>query len=71
MAKLIKAFFRYLEEAWEAVPSYVKVFLFSTLSPIIGLYAAGEAIEVKTIALIVAANLGLYTMTKVPGRLAK
>lgn len=63
MAEKIRKLFAQLEEIWEAIPGYVKVFIYSTVSSVIGLYAA-DALDPKTVLLIVATNLGLYQVPR-------
>lgn len=64
MKKRIEAFFVGVEEAWGAVPSYVKVFLYSTTSAAFGLWIAGT-LDWRSVAIIVASNLGLYSAPRV------
>jgi hypothetical protein len=63
MAGKIQKTFEKLEEIWAAVPSYVKVFIYSSTSSIAGLYLA-DALETKAVVLIVLTNLGLYTVPR-------
>lgn len=66
MAKLIKQFFAEIESAWEAVPGYAKVFLYSTISSVFGLWIAGQ-LDWKAVVIVVATNLGLYQLPRVAG----
>ena len=59
----IAQFFQSASEAWEAVPSYVKVFLYSTISSIVGLHQTGN-LSVGSVLWIVGANLGLYSVSR-------
>ena len=61
MAETIKAFFDEWERVWGSIPGYGKVFIYSTVSSIVGLYASGVPIEAKSITFIVLTNLGLYS----------
>ena len=61
MADKIKAFFDEWEHVWGVIPGYIKVFIYSTISSIIGMYASGVPIEGKSIIFIVLTNLGLYS----------
>ena len=61
MADTIKAFFDEWERVWDSIPGYVKVFIYSTISSVIGLYASGVPVEVKSVVLIVLTNMGLYS----------
>lgn len=63
MAEKIRKLFAQLEEIWAAIPGYVKVFIYSTASSVIGLYAV-DALDPKAILLIVATNLGLYQIPR-------
>lgn len=55
----VKSLFNEIEKVWSAIPGYAKVFLYSTTSSIIGLYAT-DALDPKSVILIVFVNLGLY-----------
>lgn len=68
MAQNIRRFFQWWEEVWEAFPDYVKIFVYSVTSSLVGLYLAGEAITIKTVIFIFATNLGIY---KIPREGAK
>ena len=70
MAKLIQQFFAEIEAVWEAVPGYVKVFLYSTLSSTFGLWVAGQ-LDWKAVVIVVATNLGLYQLPRVAGEQVK
>lgn len=59
MKNKVKAFFDSVEGVWSAIPGYVKVFLYSTTSSVVGLYAT-DALDPKSVILIVFVNLGLY-----------
>ncbi len=59
MKQKIEAFFKGVEEAWSAVPGYVKVFLYSTISTTFGLWVMGT-LEWREVVIIVVSNLGLY-----------
>lgn len=63
LAERIANFFKNVHDIWEAVPGYVKVFLYSTLSSVLGLYLT-DNLEMNTVVMIVAANLGLYSVPK-------
>lgn len=70
IAEKIAQFFKTIEEVWDAVPGYVKVFLYSTLSSIAGLYFT-DGLSVETVLAIVLANLGLYSLPKGAGVVSK
>lgn len=70
IAEKIAQFFKTIEEAWDAVPGYVKVFLYSTLSSIAGLYFT-DSLSGETVLAIVLANLGLYSLPKGAGVVSK
>lgn len=67
MADKIKAFFDEIEKVWEAIPGYVKVFLYSTVSAIVGLYFARE-LSLEPVLAIVLTNLGLYGVPRIANR---
>lgn len=56
----IRDFFATIELMWDAVPSYIKVFFYSTISSTFGLYVIGE-LSWMAVAIIVMTNLGLYS----------
>lgn len=64
MAGKIKAFFAELESIWGAVPGYVKVFLYASISSIFGLWVAGQ-LDWRAVAIVVATNLGIYQVPRV------
>lgn len=66
----IENFFREIEGAWEAVPSYVKVFLYSASSSAFGLWVAG-ALDWRAVIIIVATNLGIYQVPRTIGTQTK
>ena len=70
VAERIANFFNSVEEIWEAIPSPVKVFLYSTASSVVGLWAA-DSLGGKAVALIVLANLGLYQAPRTVGTQVK
>lgn len=63
LAERIANFFMVVHETWEAVPSYVKVFLYSTVSSTVGLYLT-DSLTVDSVIVIVVSNLGLYSLPK-------
>ena len=70
LAEIVAQFFKTVDEVWGAIPGYVKVFLYSTLSSIAGLYFTG-ALTAETVLAIVLANLGLYSLPKGAGVVSK
>lgn len=70
IAEKIAQFFKTIEEVWEAIPGYVKVFLYSTLSSVAGLYFT-NSLSGETVLAIVLANLGLYSLPKGAGVVSK
>ena len=64
MKDKITKFFKAWEEAWSAIPGYVKVFIYATSSSIVGVYASTGMLDTKTIIFIVLANLGIYQGTR-------
>jgi len=64
MANKIKAFFKCWEDAWAAIPSYIKVFLYSTSSSAFGLWITGE-LNWRAVVIIVATNLGIYSAPRI------
>jgi len=66
MAKKIEQFFKEIESIWGAVPGYVKVFLYATISSTFGLWVAGQ-LDWKAVVIVVATNLGLYQVPRVIG----
>lgn len=63
IAEKIAQFFTTVEEVWDAVPGYLKVFLYSTLSSVAGLYLT-DTLTYDSVVAIVLANLGLYSLPK-------
>lgn len=59
MADNVREFFNQVEQVWEAIPSYVKVFLYSSVSTTFGLWVAGE-LNFTAVIIVVMTNLGLY-----------
>jgi len=55
---------------WAAVPTYIKIFLYSSSSSVLGLWAVG-ALDLKAVAFIVAANLGIYQVPRTIGTEAR
>ena len=70
MAEKVKAFFTEIEKIWEAIPGYVKVFLYSTISAIVGLYFA-QQLSYDAVLAIVLTNLGLYGVPRIANRQVK
>lgn len=70
MSKFIKQFFAEIESAWGAIPGYVKVFLYSTISTIFGLWVAGQ-LDPKAVIIVVATNLGIYQLPRTIGTQTK
>lgn len=70
MAKKIEQFFAEIEAVWEAIPGYVKVFLYSTISTVFGLWVAGQ-LDAKSVIIVVATNLGIYQLPRVVGTQTK
>lgn len=66
MAKKIELFFKEIENIWGAVPGYVKVFLYASISSIFGLWVAGQ-LDWRAVVIVVATNLGLYQVPRVIG----
>lgn len=64
MAERIKQFFYNWEQVWDAIPDYVKIFVYSTSSVLIGMYIVDAKIDFKTIVTIVATNIGLYQIPR-------
>lgn len=71
MADKIRQFFTNWEEVWDAIPAYVKIFVYSTLSVLIGMYIADAEITLKVIVTIVATNIGLYQVPRTAGEQIK
>jgi len=67
LANKIKAFFDEIEKVWEAIPGYVKVFLYSTVSAIVGLYFSHQ-LSYDAVFAIVLTNLGLYGVPRIANR---
>lgn len=60
LATKIEAFFRTIEQVWGAIPSPLKVFMYSTVSAAFGLWVAGS-LDWREVAIIVATNIGIYS----------
>lgn len=65
-AQRVLQFFKTIEEVWDAIPGYVKVFLYASVSSIFGLWVAG-GLDWKEVAIIVFSNLGLYQLPRTIG----
>lgn len=66
LVKKIELFFRTIEEIWDIIPGYVKVFAYSTISSTFGLWVIGQ-LDIKAVVIIVATNLGIYQAPRVGG----
>lgn len=60
----IQAFFALIEQIWDVIPAYVKVFVYSVSSSTFGLWVAGE-LNWTAVIIIVATNLGIYQAPRV------
>lgn len=60
MSNKIKKFFREWDKIWEEIPNYLKIFIYSTTSVLLGDYISGQEITLRTVMIIVAVNIGLY-----------
>ena len=63
ISNLVARFFCEIEKTWNAVPDYVKVFLFSTSSSIAGLYFT-NVLTWESVLAILLVNLGLYSIPR-------
>ena len=63
MAEKIQAFFTEGEKIWAAFPGYVKVFIYSVSSSLIGLYFS-HTLSFDAVLAVVVTNLGLYTVPR-------
>lgn len=70
IAQKIAQLFATIEEVWDAVPGYFKVFIYSTVSSVAGLYFT-EALSVEAVVAILLANLGLYSIPKGANTMSK
>lgn len=70
MAENIKAFFEVIEDVWEAIPGYVKVFFYSVISSSVGLWVAGD-LDWRAVTIILFTNLGLYTGPRAINKIMK
>jgi len=66
MAKKIEMFFTEIESIWGAIPGYLKVFLYATISSVFGLWVAGQ-LDWRAVAIVVATNLGIYQVPRIIG----
>jgi hypothetical protein len=66
----IAYFFEVIDEIWEVVPNYAKVFLFSCSSSIIGLHYTGELTSEAVLAILFV-NLGLYSIPRASAEISK
>lgn len=63
MAEKIQAFFTEWEKIWEAIPGYFKVFIYSVVSSVIGLYFS-HTLSFDAVLAVLVTNLGLYTVPR-------
>lgn len=70
MAEKIKKLFKEIEEAWSALPGYVKAFLYSFSSSVFGLWMVGQ-LNWRAVVVIIATNVGIYTAPRVIGEQTK
>ena len=66
MKKEIEKFFKEVENVWGVIPKYIKVFLYSSVSSIFGLWISGM-LDWRAIAIIVATNIGIYQVPRTIG----
>jgi len=66
MDKKIEMFFTEIESIWGAIPGYLKVFLYATISSVFGLWVAGQ-LDWRAVAIVVATNLGIYQVPRIIG----
>lgn len=59
LADKIRFFFKTIEDAWDAVPGYVKVFIYATATVVATEWINGS-FDIRTIFIAVLINLGLY-----------
>lgn len=59
LSNKVDQFFKEVEAVWAVIPSWIKVFFYSTTSSVVGLWVA-NALDPKSVALIVLTNLGIY-----------
>lgn len=70
MEKFVRNFFDQIDLIWAAIPSPVKVFLYSSISSAFGLWVAGE-LSMQAVAIIVMTNMGLYSGPRQIKRMVK
>lgn len=70
MKDTIKRFFDTVEGVWGVIPSYAKVFFYSVISSVIGLYM-NDGLNAKSVLFIVVSNLGLYQIPRSVGAIMK
>lgn len=63
IAQKIENFFQSIEEIWAAIPAYVKVFVYSSVSATFGLWVAGN-LDWREVIIIVATNIGIYQVPR-------
>lgn len=69
-AQMVKQFFKDIEEIWDSIPGYVKVFLYAFISSAFALWIAGD-LDWRQVVIIVATNLGLYQVPRTIGTQTK
>lgn len=65
-AQRVLQFFMTIEEIWDAIPGYVKVFLYSLSTMIFMSWVTGD-LTVREIIIAVAFNLGIYQVPRTVG----
>lgn len=63
MVEQIRTFFKEAEEAWGAIPNYVKIFIYSVASSTVTLYYKNE-LSFDTVLMIFLVNLGIYQVPR-------
>ncbi len=66
MAEKVKQFFNEIEAVWGVIPGYIKAFLYSFSSSGCGLWGADQ-LDWKAVAVIVASNIGIYSVPRIIG----
>lgn len=69
-ADKIANFFIEFEGAWDAIPGYIKVFIYSCASSMFGLWVLGE-LTWQAVVVIVATNIGIYQGPRMAGKQVK
>ena len=70
MAEKVAVFFKGVEDVWNAIPNWVKAFIYPLVSGIAALYFTDQ-LTFDTLLALVLANLGFNAVVKAPGAISR